>query len=109
MTAATLIMRRPRSSVAIADHHDENRLALSHAIEFARAARRLLDALGTARQAVISAQTQVKVAGPVYQHFSGVRAFKRAKMKVQGTAIEISQSEAWSTAQCQNQKAPLLL
>jgi hypothetical protein len=30
------------------------------------AARRLLDALGTARQAVISAQTQVKVAGPVY-------------------------------------------
>jgi hypothetical protein len=29
------------------------------------AARRLLDALGTARQAVISAQTQVKVAGPV--------------------------------------------
>jgi hypothetical protein len=30
------------------------------------AARRLLDALGTARQAVISTQTQVKVAGPVY-------------------------------------------
>src|SRR3954453_14442825 len=30
------------------------------------AARRLLDALGTARQAVVSAQTQVKVAGPVY-------------------------------------------
>jgi hypothetical protein len=30
------------------------------------AASRLLDALGTARQAVISAQTQVKVAGPVY-------------------------------------------
>src|SRR3954447_19512170 len=30
------------------------------------AGRRLLDALGTARQAVISAQTQVKVAGPVY-------------------------------------------
>src|SRR6476659_9338866 len=30
------------------------------------AARRLLDALGSARQAVISAQTQVKVAGPVY-------------------------------------------
>jgi hypothetical protein len=29
-------------------------------------ARRLLDALGTARQAVISAQTHVKVAGPVY-------------------------------------------
>jgi hypothetical protein len=29
-------------------------------------ARRLLDALGSARQAVISAQTQVKVAGPVY-------------------------------------------
>jgi hypothetical protein len=30
------------------------------------AAARLLDALGTARQAVISAQTQVKVAGPIY-------------------------------------------
>ena len=30
------------------------------------AASRLLDALGSARQAVISAQTQVKVAGPVY-------------------------------------------
>jgi hypothetical protein len=30
------------------------------------AATRLLDALGTARQAVISAQTQVKVAGPIY-------------------------------------------
>jgi len=30
------------------------------------AAKRLLDALGTARQAVISAQTQVKAAGPVY-------------------------------------------
>jgi hypothetical protein len=30
------------------------------------AATRLLDALGSARQAVISAQTQVKVAGPVY-------------------------------------------
>jgi hypothetical protein len=30
------------------------------------ASRRLLDALGTCRQAVISAQTQVKVAGPVY-------------------------------------------
>jgi hypothetical protein len=27
---------------------------------------RLLDALGSCRQAVISAQTQVKVAGPVY-------------------------------------------
>jgi hypothetical protein len=30
------------------------------------AARPLRDALGTARQAVISGQTQVKVAGPVY-------------------------------------------
>ena len=30
------------------------------------AASRLLDALGSVRQAVISAQTQVKVAGPVY-------------------------------------------
>jgi hypothetical protein len=30
------------------------------------AAQRLLGALGTARQAVISAQTQVKVGGPVY-------------------------------------------
>ena len=30
------------------------------------AAQSSLDALGTARQAVISAQTQVKVAGPVY-------------------------------------------
>jgi hypothetical protein len=30
------------------------------------AQRRLLDALGSARQAAISAQTQVKVAGPVY-------------------------------------------
>jgi hypothetical protein len=32
----------------------------------ATAAQRLLDALGSARQAVISAQTQVKVAGPAY-------------------------------------------
>jgi hypothetical protein len=30
------------------------------------AARRLLDALGTSRQAVISAMTQVKVGGPAY-------------------------------------------
>ena len=30
------------------------------------AARRLLGALGTARQTVVSAQTQVKVAGPLY-------------------------------------------
>jgi hypothetical protein len=30
------------------------------------ASRRLLDALGTCRQAVISAMTQVKPAGPVY-------------------------------------------
>jgi hypothetical protein len=30
------------------------------------AARRLLDALGSARQAVIGAMTQVKPAGPVY-------------------------------------------
>jgi hypothetical protein len=30
------------------------------------AARRLLDVLGTSRQAVISATTQVKVGGPVY-------------------------------------------
>jgi hypothetical protein len=30
------------------------------------ASRRLLDALGTSRRAVIAAQTQVKVAGPVY-------------------------------------------
>jgi hypothetical protein len=30
------------------------------------AARRLLDALGTSRQPVISAMTQVKVGGPAY-------------------------------------------